>query len=161
MKRFIVWYPIYLALLLYFLFFDSNSISQSFNHFQRDTLLKMLSLWFEDRVVHHYVVITPSYFITIDRACNGVVTLLIFIASILAYQAKLLHKVLWIMVGYVVLSLANFLRIVFVIYMVLQDPTHFSWAHDYIGNGFLIALGFGLFFLFLQSSSSKSNLSPT
>lgn len=161
MKKFIVWYPIYLSLLLYLLFLDTNIISQSFNNFQRDTLLQMLSFWFENRVVHHYVMITKSYFITIDRACNGAVILLIFVASILAYRTKLMYKLLWLMIGYIVLSVANFMRIVFVIYMVLQDPNYFRWAHDYVGNGFLIALGFGLFFIFIRLSPSNENLSTT
>ena len=120
----------------------------------------MLRWFFEDRVVNYRVVINPNYSITIDRSCNGVVPLLIFWAAILAYRTKIVHKLQWMFMGYIALISANSLRIVFVIYMVLLDSKYFTLAHDYIGNGFLMLLGFGLFMLFMDHVDKKTNLSP-
>jgi len=160
MKYFTLLYFIYLDLLLLLLFFHHNIASNALDYFQRDLLIEMLRVFFDERVVDYRVVINPNYSITIDRSCNGVVPLLIFWSAILAYHTKVANKLQWMFIGYIALILANFLRIVFVIYMVLLDREYFTLAHDYIGNGFLILIGFGFFILFMDRIDSRPKSKP-
>jgi len=150
MKRFLLLYPLYVAGLLYFLFFDNNALAIQLNHFHQKLLIEALALYFEVNAYH--IVITPFYHITIDKSCNGVVGLWVFFASIAAHQAQVRQKLLWIAIGYIVMIVANFLRIVFVVYAVKIDPEYFVFAHDTIGNSFLIVVGLVLFALFLKFS---------
>ncbi len=150
MKRFLLLYPLYATGLLYFLFFDNNALAIQLNHFHQKLLIDALALHFE--VDAYHIVVTPYYHITIDKSCNGVVGLLIFFASIVAYQAQVRQKLLWIAIGYVVMIVANFLRIVFVVYAVTIDSGYFAFAHDTMGNSFLIVVGLVLFGLFLKFS---------
>ncbi|MBN2826282.1 MAG: hypothetical protein JXQ76_13205 [Campylobacterales bacterium] len=155
MKQFLILYPIYVSLLLFALFFHHNILSDSFNAFQREILLTMLSWWFGERVVGHYVYINAYYSLVIDRSCSGVVSLALFWASIMAYRAKWLYKLLWIAIGYTVLVVANYLRIVFVVYMVMDNPKHFEWSHDYVGNGLFVLMGLLLFVSFLHYQNKQ------
>ncbi|MEA2028864.1 MAG: exosortase/archaeosortase family protein [Campylobacterota bacterium] len=160
MKYFTLLYLIYLDILLLLLFFHHNIASNALDYFQRDLLVEMLRWLFEQRVIDYYVVISPNYSITIDRSCNGVVPLLIFWAAILAYDTRITDKLQWMFIGYTTLIFTNFLRIVFVIYMVLLDRKYFTLAHDYIGNGFLMLVGFGLFTLFMDRIDSQPKYKP-
>ncbi len=150
MKRFLLLYPLYATGLLYFLFFDNNALAIRFNDFHQNLLIDALTLLFE--VDGYHIVVAPYYHITIDKSCNGVVGLLIFIASIAAHQAHVRQKLVWITMGYVAMVVANFLRIVFVVYAVKIDSGYFAFAHDTIGNSFLIVVGLVLFAAFLKFS---------
>lgn len=155
MKKFILLFPLFFTILLFVLFVYENPLSNSINTFQREILLDMLRWWFDERVVGHYIYINPLYSLTIDKACNGMVSIIIFWASILAYPSPWLQKIFWLMIGYIVISLSNFLRIVFVSYMVMEDSHNFSWSHDVVGNGFLMAISLLIFFRFLQVTRDR------
>jgi len=157
MKNFILFYPIYLFVLLYFLFFHENIVSSLLNEFQGKILIEILRLWFDDRIVENYIIINPKYALSIDKSCNAMVPILILSASILAYRVVILYKFLAIILGYFILSIVNVLRIVFVTYMVIEDQNNFSWSHDYIGNGVLAMIGMLLFIWFIKICSPRTH----
>jgi exosortase/archaeosortase family protein len=135
------------------IFFYTDIISNAVNDFQKDTTLYFLSLFFEDRISNDYIIISDSYRLFISKACNGLIPFLFFVASVLAYHSSIQCKILWLIIGYIVILFANILRIAFVTQMVVIDQQNFLWAHDYIGNMFLLLLGLSLFFLFIQNST--------
>ena len=84
----------------------------------------------------------------IVNACNGFASVLFFWSAVLAFPTRLKEKVLWLLVGYVVLSALNVVRILAVAYGMTLDPQSFAWSHDIVGRygtGVFILLLFWLF----------------
>ena len=131
--------------------FYTDIISETISNFQKDTTIYFLSIFFEDRILNDYIIISDSYRLFISKACSGLIPFLFFVASILAYKSSIFNKILWITLGYIIILFANITRIVFITKMVLIDQENFFWAHDYIGNIFLLVLGIYLFYLFIKT----------
>ena len=103
------------------------------------------------------IMINPHYKIIINQACNGIIPILFLWASILAYPALFRHKVLWMILGYMVFSVVNVFRILFVVYFVEQEGGrgNFYWSHDLLGNALLMIVGLGLFVAFIKTSGKS------
>ncbi len=152
MNKFIILYPISLLLLFIVFYFDTSIISTTINNFQQNLIIEAISQIFPNRVEDNFIIITEHYKLSIDKACNGIVSILFFIAPILVYPTYIRYKIIAILIGYIVLSLANIIRIIFITYMVIEDKSNFSLSHDLIGNIFLLVVGVGLFMVFLRGS---------
>ncbi|KYJ86949.1 exosortase/archaeosortase family protein [Sulfurovum riftiae] len=154
MKRFVALYFLFLALLFVFLYLPTSPVSLFLNQAQTDLTLKLLDLFLEPEQLQGIdIMITPNYKIIINQACNGFIPFFFLAASILAYPASLLHKTVWIVIGYVVFSVVNVMRILLVVYFVQQEGgrDNFHWSHDMIGNTVLMVVGLGLFVAFMRS----------
>ncbi|SHO81459.1 hypothetical protein MNB_SV-15-1036 [hydrothermal vent metagenome] len=158
MNRFIILYPISLLLLFIIFYFDTSIISYTINSFQQNLIIDVISQIFPNRVEDNFIIITNYYKLSIDKACNGIVTILFFIAPILLYQASIRYKIIFILIGYIILTLANIIRITFITYMVIADKQNFSLSHDFIGNIFLLIVGISLFIIFIKLVKAKSTI---
>jgi len=158
MSRFTILYPISLLLLFVIFYFDTSIISTTINTFQQNLIIDVIRDIFPNRVEENFIIITNNYKLSIDKACNGVVTIIFFIAPVLVYQSSIIYKIFFIIIGYIILTLANIIRIIFITYMVIEDKSNFSLSHDYIGNLFLLIVGVGLFIIFLRLNSNKKKL---
>jgi exosortase/archaeosortase family protein len=69
----------------------------------------------------------------------------------MAFPAKPFHKLKWAIMGYMVISSINIFRIWLITQFVIEEKSHFSLAHDYIGNLLLILTGLLLFFFFIKT----------
>ena len=158
MNRFIILYPISLILLFTIFYFDTSIISTTINHFQQNLIIEIISKIFPNRVGGGtLIIINHNYSLSIDKACNGLVSIIFFIAPVIIYQSSILYKLFSILIGYIILTLANIIRIVFITYMVIEDKNNFSLSHDYIGNIFLLMVGIGLFMIFLRYNMKNYN----
>jgi len=99
----------------------------------------------------NHIFITPTFALVIDKACNGLIPYLFFLASILAFPSTFRHKIKWAILGYLLLSLLNVLRIWFITQMVIQQKSNFSLAHDYLGNMLLVTTALILFITFINT----------
>jgi len=135
-----------MALFFFFLYLPTSSFSILLNHFQTDiTAWGVSHLLLPKLMRGHQIIITPHYSLIITQACNAMIAILLFLASIWAYPSSLKKKILFSFIGYTSLTLINILRIYLVSRLVLEDKNNFSLAHDYIGNMILL---FGAIFLF-------------
>jgi|GEM_PF-441772 len=150
MKRFFILFNLYLVIILYLFVESNNIVADKVNNFQSETLIYALSFVFSERIIEHYVIIEPSvYAISIDRSCNGLLPFLALMASILARKIKFVFKLIAIGIAYILVSMINFFRIVFVIDMVIINQSNFSWSHDIVGNLMVISSNIAIFILFL------------
>jgi exosortase/archaeosortase family protein len=156
MKKFLLTYWTGIALLFGLFYWDLSPFSQSINHLQTEftTFLTSLSLN-EGMMFEHRITITDHYGLVIEKACNGIIPYLFFLASILAFPSTLLHKIKWAIMGYLFISAMNVFRIWFVTQLVLKERNNFSLAHDYLGNGLLILTGLLLFTWFVKSRKKR------
>jgi len=119
------------------------------NIFLEPEQLKGIDIW-----------INPQYKIIINQACNGMIPILFLFASILAYPAPLADKIIWMVIGYILFSIINVVRILLVVYATETGEGHkeFFWSHDLVGNTILMMTGLIIFITFITTSRRKVDL---
>ncbi len=152
MKRFLFGYWLGIAMLFGVFYWEISPISLAVNNQQTDLTTYFTSLTLAEGMMDkHHILINAHYSLVIEKACNGMIPYLFFLASILAFPSTVAHKIKWAIMGYLFISLMNVFRIWFVTQLVLQERQNFSLAHDYLGNGLLIITGLLLFTWFVKS----------
>ena len=159
MIKFLLTYWMGIALFFGIFYWDVSPISLLINQQQTNLTSYLTSLTLPHEMMSDYrIFITNNYSLVIEKACNGMIPYLFFLASITAFPSTLWHKVKWAIMGYVIISIMNTLRIWMVTQLVLQERNNFSLAHDYLGNALLIVTGLMLFILFVKSRKKQSVL---
>lgn len=155
MKQFVTLYFLFLVVLFIIFYAPTSPISLWLNDGQEKLTLMMLEPYLNPHQLQGSVVwINPHYRIIITQACNGMIPILFLFASILAYPSRFMHKIFWMLIGYVVFSLVNVLRILFVVKVtqVGKGQGDFYWSHDIVGNGILMFTGLALFVCFIKTA---------
>jgi len=155
MKQFIALYFLFLVLLFVLFYAPTSAVSTVLNDGQTNLTLMMLELFLKPHQLQGVDIwINPQYKIIITQACNGAIPILFLFASILAYPSTFRHKVLWMLIGYVVFSLVNVLRILLVVNVtqIGEGQRDFYWSHDIIGNIMLMFAGLILFVFFIKTA---------
>jgi exosortase/archaeosortase family protein len=162
MKKFLFTYWIGIALLFGLFYWNLSPISAFINNIQTNLTAFLTSLALADGMMQeHRIFITQHYALVIEKACNGMIPYLFFLASIIAFPSTLIHKLKWAIMGYLFISTMNIFRIWFVTQFVLQGQNNFSLAHDYLGNGLLILTGLILFTSFVKTRGKLSLQTPS
>jgi len=155
MKRFVALYFLFLALLFTFFYADTSVVSTFLNETQTKLTLFFLDTFLEVGQLQGIDIwINPHYKIIINQACNGMIPILFLYASILAYPSSLWHKLVWMVIGYLLFSFVNVIRLLFVVYATKtgQGQEEFYWSHDLVGNAMLMLTGLGLFIVFIRTA---------
>ena len=156
MKKFLLSYWLGIALLFTLFYWEVSPFSLAINEFQTNLTALLTSFSLPQGMIEtHRIFITEHYALVIEKACNGMIPYLFFLASIIAFPSTLIHKVKWALIGYLFISAINVFRIWFVTQFVLQEQNNFSLAHDYLGNGLLILTGLILFTSFIKTRKKK------
>mgnify|MGYP000462885955 CR=1 FL=1 len=161
MKRFIAFYFLFLAILFILFYADTNPLSAYINDAQTSLTLALLKLFLEPSQLKGIDIwINPYYKIIINHSCNAMIPILFLFAAILAYPSSLGYKFVWMLMGYLIFSLVNVLRILLVVYFVEQEGGrgNFYWSHDFLGNAILMVVGLSLFILFIKTSRGSKPL---
>jgi exosortase/archaeosortase family protein len=156
MKQFVTQYFLFLAFLFALFYLPTTVISSVVNDTQSKLTLYLLDFFLEPGQLHGIDIwINSHYKIIINHSCNGVIPILFLAASILAYPSNSLHKIIWILIGYVVFVIVNVMRILLVVYATQngEGQGEFYWSHDLVGNFMLMLTGLVLFVLFIKTSS--------
>jgi len=162
MKKFLLTYWIGIALLFGLFYWNLSPLSSLINSIQTNLTAFLTSLTLPESMMNeHKILINAHYALVIEKACNGIIPYLFFLASIVAFPSTLIHKVKWAVMGYIFISAMNIFRIWFVTQFVLQEQNNFSLAHDYLGNGLLILTGLILFTSFVKTRGKTSALTPS
>ncbi len=161
MKRFILLYFTFLALLFSIFYLHTSIVSVTINKWQTDLTLLTLDIFLKPHQLQGTDIwINPHYKIVITQACNGMIPILFLFSSILAYSSSIFTKLIWITIGYIVFTIVNVARILFVVYITQNGngELDFHWSHDLVGNTLLLATGLSLFILFIKNSRKIKNL---
>jgi len=156
MKQFVTQYFLFLALLFALFYLPTTVISASINDAQSKLTLYALDFFLKPNQLQGIDIwINPHYKIIINQSCNGVIPILFLVASILAYPSRIFHKIIWILMGYVIFTMVNVIRILLVVYATEngEGQGEFYWSHDLLGNFMLMITGLVLFILFIKTSS--------
>ena len=151
MKRFFLPYLGMTTLLFLVFYWELSPISTVINQLQTDIVINLTSLTLPDNIMQEYeIIINRHYRLVIEKACNGMVPYLFFLASIIVFPSTIKDKIKWGVIGYIAITAVNILRIWLVTQFVLEEVGNFSLAHDFVGNFMLIFMGLVLFVLFVR-----------
>lgn len=159
MKQFVIYYFLFLALLFGLFYAATSPLSLWLNEGQTGLTLWALSLFLDPQQIKGIDIwINPHYKIYISQACNGMIPILFLFAAILSYPAKLLHKMLWMVITYLLFSVVNVVRLLWVVYVTMHGRGHadFWWSHDIVGNLMLLVTGLVLFVGFIRTRGAGS-----
>jgi exosortase/archaeosortase family protein len=152
MKKFLVSYWLGILLLFAIFYWEYSPLSAVINDIQTNLTAFFTSLTLEEGLMNgHRIHITQHYTLVIEKACNGMIPYLFFLASIIAFPSTLIHKIKWAIMGYLFISAMNIFRIWVVTQFVLDEKENFSLAHDYLGNGLLVLTALILFNAFIKT----------
>ena len=149
----------WLGILLFFglFYWDVSPLSSIINQQQTNLSVFLTALTLPSDMMNNYhIFINARYSLVIEKACNGMIPYLFFLASIMAFPSSIQHKLKWAIFGYFIIVTMNTLRIWMVTQMVLSEQDNFSLAHDYLGNGLLIMTGLMLFVLFVKTRTKQA-----
>ncbi len=158
MKRFIAFYFLFLGVFFVLFYAPTSQLSQMLNDIQTHLTLSALNLFLApEQLKGMDIWINTSYKIVITQACNGMIPILFLYASIMAYPSTFNHKLLWMLLGYVLFFVVNIVRILLVVHVTENGKGQgdFYWSHDLVGNTLLLITGLGLFIAFIKSTSKR------
>ncbi len=152
MKKFVFYYIILLPILFALFYWDVSPVAEIINSYQTKLALIFLDIGLEEgRLQGIDIMINPTYKIIVTKACNGMIPILVLFAAILAYPVSWVHKIKWIVIGYIVISTVNIVRLLMLAHFIKDQPD-FPFYHDIVGNMLLMIVGLVLFYMFLVGS---------
>jgi exosortase/archaeosortase family protein len=150
--RFVLTYFGWLGLLFGLLYWEVSPLSQIPNDALREVLIRaMRGLLPLEQIRGWDIWINPHYKLIIEKACNGMIPVLMYLASIFAFPATWKRRAIWGIAGSTLLLALNILRIRMVVYFVTEGGRRsFSFSHDILGNALFMVVGLGLVFFFVR-----------
>ena len=162
MRKFLLTYWAGIVLLFASFYWEVSPLSNVINILQTNLTAYLTSLTLPSgMLIEHRILINTHYALVIEKACNGMIPYLFFLASIIAFPSSTKHTIKWAIMGYIFITFMNIFRIWCVTLFVLEEESNFSLAHDYLGNGILILTGLLLFTSFVKTKSNFSKQSLT
>ena len=89
----------------------------------------------------------PRFAVNVRTGCNGLETIYIFFAGVLAFPASWGRKLLGLAGGFLAIQLLNTVRIVSLFYIGVHFPEHFEDSHIVVWQAIVILFGVALFLL--------------
>jgi len=156
-QRFALSYLVWLGGLFGLFYWDLSPLAQAPNTFLRDHLLQIMDAGLPPGQVRGSDIwINPHYKLIIEKACNGMIPVLMYLASIFAYPSSWKRRLLWGIAGTVVMLSLNVARIFMVTWFVMQGGREsFSLSHDVFGNAMFMIAGLVMFYLFIRGAHAR------
>ena len=92
-------------------------------------------------------IISPRFAVNVRTGCNGLETIYIFFAGVLAFPAPWKRKLLGLVFGFLAIQALNVVRIVSLFYIGVYFPKHFEDSHIVVWQAIVILFGVALFLL--------------
>ena len=104
-------------------------------------------LFGEPTVMHGTTIASPRFAVNIRNGCNGLETIFIFSAAVLAFPAPWKARLLGLAGGFVLIQLVNLVRIVSLFYIGIHWPKMFDDSHTVVWQIAVILSGVILWIL--------------
>jgi exosortase H (IPTLxxWG-CTERM-specific) len=88
---------------------------------------------------------SPSFAVRIENGCNGLETVLLFAAAVLAFPAPWKRRLAGLLLGFAAIELVNLVRVVSLFLIGVHRPALFSASHTVLWQSFVVLFGVLLF----------------
>ena len=106
------------------------------------------------------VIVSGTFQLNIAQGCEGIEGFLLIAAAILAFYMGTRQKLLGILTGFLVIYMANLLRIIALYYVLKYRPGLFDFMHIFVGQTFIIVIGL-VFFVFWINAFARTDEQKT
>ena len=153
-QRFALLYLMWLGVLFGLFYWDLSPLAHTPNAFLKENLLAIMRAGLSPGQVHGSDIwINPHYKLMIEKACNGMIPLLMYLASIFAYPSSWKRRFLWGSIGSIIMLILNVARVFMVTWFVMRGgQENFSLSHDVFGNAIFMIAGLTMFYLFIRGA---------
>ncbi|WP_309497716.1 hypothetical protein [Sulfurovum sp.] len=153
MWGFILRYAFWASLLYAAIYFENFSPLIFINTLQTDLSIYLTQLWiaFFDMPIQMSgatLIYEHGLQLEIVNECNGLAAFLFFLAGVLAYPTPMKVKLIWIILAYFVLLIANTIRLDWILYHVIEHPEDFDFIHEVVGRYVIAAIPLVLFYFY-------------
>jgi len=136
------------------------NIGKAYNGFVVAALAKILNAVGFPCTYRGFVIMVSNLALDVKFGCNGLEAVMIYSIAVMAYPARWLKKLIGTVVGLLIIQIANFLRMVALVYSGIHFKNLFDVIHLYIAQGVMIALALGVFFMYINyANAAKEALS--
>lgn len=106
------------------------------------------------------VIRLPDTALDLQFGCNGLEAVFIYSGAVLVFPAGWKKKLAGIVIGFFIIQFFNILRVLALVYAEQYYKSLFDYLHIYVGQGIMIALSLGIFFLYLNyANKSRASFS--
>jgi len=156
-QRFALSYLVWLGVLFGLFYWNLSPLSHAPNAFLREHLLQIMDAGLSPGQVRGSDIwINPHYKLMIEKACNGMIPVLMYLASIFAYPSSWKRRFIWGIAGTIIMLTLNVARIFMVTWFVMQGgQENFSLSHDVLGNALFMLAGLVMFYLFIRGAKKR------
>lgn len=112
-------------------------------------------LFGEKTVMVGTTIASPRFSVNIRNGCNGLETIFIFTAAVLAFPARWKVRLLGLAGGFVAIQLINLVRIVSLFYIGIFWPKLFEQSHIVVWQGIVILFGVVLWIVWADRFALK------
>lgn len=102
------------------------------------------------------VIRSPRFAVNIENGCNGVETMLIFLAAVLAFPASWRWRLVGLAVGAVAIQAVNLVRVVALFLTGAYLPDLFDASHTVIWQTVVILSGVGLWIVWASRAARRA-----
>jgi exosortase H (IPTLxxWG-CTERM-specific) len=113
-------------------------------------------LFGEDVTMIGTAIVSPRFAVNVRTGCNGLETIYIFFAGVLAFPAPWKRKLWGLLLGFLAIQLLNNVRIVSLFYIGVYFPQHFEDSHVVIWQAIVILFGVALFLVWADRYARPS-----
>ncbi len=90
------------------------------------------------------------------EGCNGLNVMIVFVAFLIAFGGKIKNILLYTLMGFLILHLANLLRIILLFETALHRPLYFFYFHKYFFTAILYLVVFALWIQWTRMKSVRA-----
>ena len=102
---------------------------------------------------------SSSFAVQIENGCNGLETVLLFSAAVLAFPAPGKRRLAGLLLGFAAIEIVNLVRVVSLFWIGVHRPALFSASHTVLWQSLVVLFGV-LLFLSWAARSRTARLSP-
>ncbi|BCD68927.1 archaeosortase/exosortase family protein [Nitratiruptor sp. YY09-18] len=157
MKRFMTLYILYLAIAFFLVDFapmrEALHIESFYNSFIASLSASFIQMLGIAVTATNDTLHLPHADMIIKFGCNGLEAVLIYLAGVFAYPTKLKSKIIYGILGTVILEVINIARIALLAWTIEYYPKYFDLMHTYVTQSVMIVLAFLAFLFYLQRVS--------
>ncbi len=113
-------------------------------------------LFGEEATMIGTAIVSPRFAVNVRTGCNGLETIYIFAAGVLAFPAPWSRKLWGLLAGILAIQLLNNVRIVSLFYIGVYFPQHFEDSHVVIWQAIVILFGVALFLVWADRYARPS-----
>jgi exosortase/archaeosortase family protein len=160
--QYLVWAPLLFGLI----YFDNFSPFAFINEMQTHLNVFLLQQWISFHtipvtMVDHDLFFAHGLHLTVVNDCNVMAAFLLFTAAVLSYPTPGSNKVPYIVFGYLILVVANTVRLVGITYYVIDHPEDFELLHEVVGRYMIAGIPLILFYFFSKHSPLRREIATT